>query len=136
MRYAIASGTSIRKIPPETEAVHLVRPIDADRLRQLLRKCRDLRTCTLSASCEKRLSAKVRGMLREKGIVLVGESNRGRAIGIELQKLLDIIEMRKDFQSLREIEEASGVPKSTIHYLVKYAHRGKIKKGNETIYLK
>ena len=41
-----------------------------------------------------------------------------------------------DYQSLREIERLTEIPKSTVHYLVKYAEREKIKKGNTTIYLK
>jgi len=44
--------------------------------------------------------------------------------------------MRKDHQTLREIERVTGIPKSTVHYLQRYAQRAKIKNGKNIVYLK
>ena len=84
----------------------------------------------------KRLSPKAKAFLNKAGVQLSVESRRGRAIGIPPEKMMQAVELRKDFQSLREIERLTNIPKSTVHYLVNYAEREKIKKGNTTIYLK
>jgi len=53
-----------------------------------------------------------------------------------MDKMLQIIELRKDYQTVREIEKITNIPKSTVHYLLKYADRGKIRKGANVVYLK
>jgi len=67
---------------------------------------------------------------------LVMEKRRGRALDLTMEQMLEIIEMRKDYQSIREIEKVMDIPKSTVHYLLKYADRGKIKSGSNIMYLK
>jgi len=84
----------------------------------------------------KRLPTKTQKKLKEKGITLGIEKRRGRAIDIPMEKMLQIIELRKDYQTVRDIEKITGIPKSTVHYLIKYADRGKIKKGANVVYLK
>ncbi|MFA6268244.1 MAG: hypothetical protein WCW13_00085 [archaeon] len=135
MKYSITEDTDVDKIPKDTTEIHLVRPIKRDRLMSLITRC-PIRTITLSTSCLKRLPGKTQKKLKEKGISLAIEKRRGRAIDIPMDKMLQIIELRKDFQTVRDIEKITGIPKSTVHYLIKYADRGKIKKGANVVYLK
>jgi len=135
MKYAITENTNIDNIPRDTAEIHLVRPIKWDKLQSLTTRC-PIKTITLSNSCLKRLPKKTQKRLKDKGISMSLEKRRGRAIDIPMEKLLQIIELRKDYQTVREIEKLTGVPKSTVHYLLKYADRGKIKKGNNVVYLK
>ena len=136
MKIALYPETGISSIPIETDAIHLVRPLKRKRIEKVLRRCPGCKEVSLSKSCLKRLSPKARELFEKADVALVVESRRGRAIGISLEKMLHAIELRKDYQSLREIERITEIPKSTVHYLVKYAHRDKVKKGNSTIYLK
>ncbi|MCX6803198.1 MAG: hypothetical protein NTY48_01355 [Candidatus Diapherotrites archaeon] len=135
MKYAITEKTNIENIPRDTAEIHLVRPIKWEKLHLLTTRC-PIKTITLSTSCLKRLPHKTQKRLKEKGITMGIEKRRGRAIDIPMEKMLQIIELRKDYQTVREIEKITGVPKSTVHYLIKYADRGKIKKGNNVVYLK
>lgn len=136
MKIAVYPQTRIEDIPRETDAIHLVRPVGRKKIEKILEKCSGCRELSMSKSCFKRLPEKTRKVIEKKGAMIGVESKRGRAISLPLEKMLRAIELRKDFQSLREIERLTEIPKSTVHYLVKYAHREKIKKGNTTIYLK
>lgn len=135
MKYAITEHTNIDTIPKDTTEIHLVRPIKWDNLNALITKC-PIRTITISNSCLKRLPSKTQKKLKDKGITISLEKRRGRAIDLPMDKMLQIIELRKDYQTVREIEKITGIPKSTVHYLLKYADRGKIKKGQNVVYLK
>jgi len=128
--YAFTEPSTIEK---GTLSLHLVRPIKAGKLQELCKK--GVKELCLSPSCEKRLSAKARSMIVEKGLALKIEPSRGRAIEIPLEKVTEIAELRWDDKTYREIEEITGVPKSTAHYLIKYANRNKLKKGKRTIYM-
>ena len=136
MKVAIYPATKSGEISPETDAIHLVRPLGRKRLEKFLQKCPQCKEVSMSKSCWKRLPQKTRKMLEKKGVKVEIESRRGRALSLPLEKMMQAIELRKDYQSLREIERLTEIPKSTVHYLVKYAHRDKIKKGDTTIYLK
>ncbi len=135
MKYAITEHTNIDSIPKDTTEIHLVRPIKWDNLNTLITKC-PIKTITISTSCLKRLPTKTQKRLKDKGITMSLEKRRGRAIDLPMDKMLQIIELRKDYQTVREIEKITGIPKSTVHYLLKYADRGKIKKGQNVVYLK
>ena len=135
MKYAIDQDTNVSRIPRDTEIIHLVRPIKKEKFDELI-NTRNIKTVTLSDSCLKRLPSKAKNKLKERGIEILIEKRRGRALDITMEQMLEIIELRKDYQSVREIEKLTNVPKSTVHYLLKYADRGKIKKGNTVIYLK
>ena len=135
MKYSITEETNIDSIPKDTVEIHLVRPISWTKLNSLTGKC-PIKTITLSNSCLKRLPTKTQKKLKEKGISLALEKRRGRAIDIPMDKMLQIIELRKDYQTVREIEKITNIPKSTVHYLLKYADRGKIRKGANVVYLK
>jgi len=135
MKIAITEDTDIKKVPKDTEEIHLVRPIKKENLDFLL-KNRPIKQISLSTSCHKRLPKKALKKIKERGIELVMEKRRGRALDLTMDQMLEIIEMRKDYQSIREIEKVMNIPKSTVHYLLKYADRGKIKSGNNIMYLK
>jgi hypothetical protein len=135
MKYSVTEETNVDSIPKDTAEIHLVRPIKWEKLNSLITKC-PIRTITLSTSCLKRLPTKTQKKLKEKGVTLGVEKRRGRAIDIPMDKMLQIIELRKDYQTVREIEKITGIPKSTVHYLLKYADRGKIRKGANVVYLK
>ncbi len=136
MKVSISNRSGIKSIPQNTNEIHLVRPLNKRAFEELLKKCPSLEKISLSKSCYARLPEKTKKMVNEKGIGVKIESRRGRAIGIGLEKMLHVIEMRKDFQPLRAIESTTGIPKSTIHYLTKYSNREKIKRGKDILYLK
>ena len=136
MKTVVYDEDSAKKISPGTEEIHLVRPVNHRSIKEILKKCSALKKISLSKSCFQRMPEKTKTAIRENGTEMAIESRRGRAIGIGLEKMLHVIEMRKDFQPFREIENITGIPKSTVHYLVKYAQRGKVKKGNSVVYLK
>jgi len=75
-------------------------------------------------------------LLEGKGIRVETVSRQGRPISVPLRKMQHALELRKDFQSLREVERVTGISKSTVHYLEKYAQRAKLKNGKRVIYLK
>jgi hypothetical protein len=135
MKCAINNNTNISRIPLDTQEVHFVRPIKKQKLEELF-NIRNITNISVSESCFKRLSPKTRKLISDKGISLEIQKNRGRALDISLETMLKIIELRKDYQSIREIEKQTNTPRSTVHYLLKYASRGKIKKGSTVIYLK
>lgn len=136
MKYSINGDTNIASVPSDIEEVHIVRPLPRKKMEALLKRCKELRAISMSKSTYKRLSRKGLGLLKEKGIEIKIVEERGRAIGIPLEKMMQAIEMRRDFRPLREIEQVTGIPKSTVHYLAKYSLRRKIKKGKTIIYLK
>ena len=110
MKYSITEETNIDSIPKDTAEIHLVRPIKWDKLNSLITKC-IIKTITLSTSCLKRLPSKTQKKLKEKGVSLAVEKRRGRAIDITMDKMLQIIELRKDYQTVREIEKLTGIQK-------------------------
>ncbi len=136
MKYAVYPETSVTSIPRDADAIHLVRPIPFKRLGELMQRCSSVRELFLPKSCEQRLPKKTRDWLKERGIALRADSKKGRAIEVPLEKVSQLTEWKKDLKSYREIEKELGVAKSTAHYLVKYAVRTKIKKGNQIVYLK
>ncbi|MEK6959178.1 MAG: hypothetical protein AABW59_03990, partial [archaeon] len=133
MKIAVTEKTEIEKVPRDTTEIHLVRPIKKEKLDALLSKF-PITKITLSNSCLKRLPRKAQQKLKDKGIGIILEKRRGRALDLSLEKIQQINELRKDYQSIREIEKVTGIPKSTVHYLLKYADRGKVRKGSTIIY--
>ena len=136
MKVSLYPDTSLQGLPGGIESVHLVRPVGRKKTALLLKKCPAISAVSLSKSCFSRLGPGVKKLLREKGIELKIRGERGRAISIPLEKMLNVIEMRRDFRPLREIEGSTGIPKSTVHYLVKHSQRKKVKNGKNVIYLK
>ncbi len=135
MKSIVYASTDWKQLPLETNAVHLARPIAAKKLAKILEK-RGIESVSCSESTARRFKKKHMELLQAHGISLQIEKRAGKPLQIDLKKMQLILEMVHDKRSLREIEKASGVPKSTVHYLIKYADRGKIKDGNKTLYLK
>lgn len=136
MKCSVNENTKIASIPSDIEEVHIVRPLSHKKIEAILKRCKELRGISMSKSTYKRIARKVLRLFKEKGIEIKIAEERGRAIGIPLEKMMQAIEMRKDFRPLREIEQVTGIPKSTVHYLAKYSLRRKIKRGKTIIYLK
>ena len=134
MKYSVTTATDIRKIPENADELHLVRPVKKSVLEALFRKC-SIRKITLSKSCAKRLGAKTRKFMRDNGVEVVEQHNRGRALSLDLEKIRQVVEYHKDHLSYRKIQGLTGIPKSTIHYLVRYAGRSKVKSGKNIVYL-
>lgn len=135
MYFAIREKTPIASIPRELEQIHLVRPISGKKMKEILAHCTNLQSISASTSVQKRLLPKTKEMIQKKDIQLVHAHRAGRALNLDLQKIKEIVDLKKDFLSMREIAAKTGVPKSTIHYLLKKAKRHKIKKGKHVVYV-
>ncbi|MCX6802165.1 MAG: hypothetical protein NT067_03545 [Candidatus Diapherotrites archaeon] len=136
MKASIYPDTTLSSLPAGIESVHFARPPGRKQLVAVLEKFPAVKEVSMSSSSQKRASPKAKAFLQEKGISLKIAEERGRAISMPLEKMRNAIEMRRDFRPLREIETATGIPKSTVHYLVKYSQRKKVKNGRNVIYLK
>lgn len=134
MKYSFCPETEIKTIPVNAEKIHFTRPIKEAKLKELLNK-RKIKEISLSESTLKRMKPKAVKLIEKKGITVKKESKRGRAIKAGFDSILKIIELKKDYLSTRKIEKQTGIPKSSVHYLLKYANRDKIKKKKQTIYL-
>ena len=134
MRYSIMPDTSPKSIPENAEELHLVRPIKKSALEAIMNRCR-IRKVSMSRSCSKRMGEKTRKFMKEKGIDVIEQQNRGRALSLDLEKIKQVAEYHKDHLSFRKIEKLTGIPKSTIHYLIRYAERSKVKSGKQVVYL-
>jgi len=134
LKQSVYDNTSISSVSKETTELHFVRPMKASKTVQLIERLPLLSKISMSRSCFERFSPKAKKIISEKEIQVNISSERGRAIEIPLKKMLHVIELARDHRPLREIEETTGVPKSTAHYLVRYASRKKIKQGGKTVY--
>ena len=134
MKYSFYPETEIRLIPVNAEKIHFVRPIKTKKVIELIKK-RKIKEISLSESTLNRLKPKTLLLIEKKGIEIKKDSRRGRAIETDFDSILKIIELKKDYISTRQIAKQIKMPKSTVHYLLKYANRNKIKKKKQTIYL-
>ncbi|MCR4369328.1 MAG: hypothetical protein NUV67_05480 [archaeon] len=89
----------------------------------------------LPKSAHQRIGKKVAAAIEKAGAKIFLENARGRPIGIEMAKLMEIVELHRDHRTFREIEKITGVSKSTSHYLIKYAQRQKIRGKKGIVYL-
>lgn len=134
MKYSLYPETNTSSIPAHIQEIYLVRPVKHEKLLDLEKKI-DLKKIFLSESCRKRLPERTKKFFENKGIELIMDQRRGRAIEMDLDKISQVNAMRNDFKSFRKIEQELGIPKSTVHYLVRYADRLKVKKENQVIHL-
>ena len=135
MFYAIRENTPIGSLPKETEKAHLIRPISHAKLRRLLVRCPHLNELGMSPSVEKRLTLESRALLQKKGIEMVRAHRPGRALNIDMNAIRQIADLKKDFLSVREISARTGVPKSTIHYLLTKSKRQKVRHAKKIMYV-
>lgn len=113
--------------------MHLSRPPKAGDVKKML--AAGINDFRMPQSCIERLPKKTAKLIQEAGAKITIESSAGRPIGLDLETILEVAELHRDNRTYREIEEITGIPKSTCHYLIKYAERQKIKKGKRTVYL-
>lgn len=125
----------IGKINNSCQELHVTQSFSFKTAEKIYTKCNKLTTITVSKSTRDRISPKTKKYLKSKKISLVTKKEQGRPIDIPINKLNKILEMHKDY-SYRDLEEKLGVPKSTIHYLIKKSKKKKLKNGNKIIYLK
>lgn len=114
-------------------SVHFTRPPTLRDLSVLKKKNVD--EIKLPKSAIDRLSKRARSFLTLNNIKVSCVSSRGRPLGLDFRKVLDVVELHNDDRTYREIERILGVPKSTAHYLIKYAKRKKLKRDNKVVYL-
>ncbi len=115
--------------------LHLTQAFSEKIISKIIKNHRRLKIITVSKSTKERLSDSTKKLIRSKKINLYIKKEQGRPINISISKLNKILQMYKDY-SYRDLEEKLGVPKSTLHYLIKKSKKRKIKDGNRIIYLK
>ncbi|MCX8190253.1 MAG: hypothetical protein N3F05_03450 [Candidatus Diapherotrites archaeon] len=136
MKVSISHAADVRNVPKDVEEVHLTRPISAAGVRSLIKKCKNLKNITMSKTSHARLSKNAKKLIEANNICTAIVSERGNALSVPLFKIKAAIEMRRDHRPLREIEQVTGIPKSTIHYLEKYSKRKKVKSRSLIVYLR
>ena len=120
------------KIPRiDAGEVHVVRPLSARMIEALHEK--GLKKAFMSRSTLLRHSPRAKSRLEELGIEVVAASARGKPLSVRLKDVPKIVEMRKDFVPYRKIAAELGLSKSTVHYLMRYAKRDKLKRGKSVI---
>lgn len=120
VRYSIPKG--------RYETYHLTRALPLREIKKI-----PCKTISCSPSTFKRLSKKVKDFLKTNNYHIIIEKNKGKPLQINPKKILEIIKAHRLGKSYRKIEKEFKVPKSTCHYLVRYAKKTKIKKGNTVI---
>lgn|GEM_PF-467701 len=135
MKDSLSKKSKINSIDKDCEELHITKAFSTKDFKKILTYCRRLKLITMSSSTKDRLCEKTKEFLGSKKVRLAIKKDQGRAIEIPAAKLNKILNMYRDY-SYRELEEKLGVPKSTIHYLIKKAKKKKIKDSGKIIYLK
>jgi hypothetical protein len=125
----------VKYINKDCEELHITKSFSKKVIEKIILKCKKLKLITVSKSTRNRFSKNCKKIIQKENIKLYIKKEQGRAIEIDINKLKKIIKMYKDY-SYRELAEKLKIPKSTIHYLIKYSKRKKIKVGKKIIYLK
>ena len=115
------------------EKTHFTRAPKIKDLEKVLKN--GARQIFITKTAKERMSKKAIELIKKYNAELIIESARGRPISLGLQKISQIVELHKDNRTYREIENLTGISKSTCHYLIKYAERQKLKQGNNVVYL-
>jgi hypothetical protein len=113
--------------------IHLARPQKFAYVKKMIES--GIKEFRMPKSTLERMPKKTLKLIKESGGNIIVENSAGRPIKLDLEKILEVVEMHRDNRTYREIEKITGIPKSTCHYLIKYAERKKIKKGKKIIYL-
>jgi len=135
VRDIISEDSKILSLNPRCQELHITRTFSHKKILKILEKCKKLETITLSKSTKERLGESTKQLLKSKKIKLIIRKEQGRPISIKIEKLQKILAEYKDY-SYRDLEQKLKIPKSKIHYLIKYSKRKKIKDGKKIIYLK
>ena len=112
---------------------HFSRPVSVREIEKMLNS--GIREFSMPDSCRVRMSIKALKKIEQRNGKITIENSAGRPIGLELEKILEVVELHNDHRTYRQISDITGIPKSTAHYLIKYAERNKIKKGGKTVYI-
>jgi len=131
----LSDFTKISGINVNCQELHITRAFSKKNLTKILTRCSRLKIITVSNSTNERISKALKEFIKKKGISIIIKKEQGRPIDIKVEKLQKILQQYKDY-SYRDLEKKLGIPKSKIHYLIKYSKRKKIKDGNKIIYLK
>ncbi len=107
--------------------VHLARPVSLSALEKIVSRMKP-REISMAPSTYERLSRRAKEFLKSKGIKVVLEKNPGRSARMDKESLEAILELRKAGYSIRRISEETGIPKSTVHYILTY-FQGKLRAG-------
>ncbi|HLD80747.1 MAG TPA: hypothetical protein VJA40_01980 [archaeon] len=116
----------------EAREVHLVRPLSLARVRELVQRVDSI---SMSRHTFGKLSVKARRELEGVGVLVIGNAGAGRPLGVPLDKIQEVYDLKREGLSVRQIASETGVTKSSVHYLLKYASRGKISVAGKTIHL-
>jgi len=135
MKECLNSIHRIKSINKDCDELHLTVAVSKKNMQKILLSCKKIKTMTVSKSTKDRISEGTKKLIKNKGINFYIKTEQGRPIDIPIDKMQKIVEMHKDF-SYRDLADKLGVPKSTIHYLIKKSKKKKIKDGNKIIYLK
>ncbi len=108
--------------------VFLPRPVRKDMLEKLLEVAEKV---YMPPSTYNRISKNVREMWRYKIAVT---SSRGRYSSVDIESLKHVLVLSKSGLSIRRIAEETGLPKSTVHYILRYMK--KIRIGDTDIILR
>lgn len=135
LKDSISDFTKISNLNTNCEELHITRAFSKKNLVKILTRCKRLKTLSISNSTNQRLSVSLKEFVKKKNITVIIRTEQGRPIDIKVENLQKILQQYKDY-SYRDLEKKLGIPKSKIHYLIKYSKRKKIKDGNKIIYLK
>ena len=135
MKTIIYNSRDLTSLDKKVKEIHFARPLSKKLILSILKKCPELEKATMSGSTFKRMK-KILEVMKKKEVEIKIEKVKGRPLGISLEKISDVVEMHKDFRSIREIARVTNVPKSTVHYLLKKSKKNKVKVGNKTVLLK
>ncbi|MBN1159951.1 MAG: helix-turn-helix domain-containing protein, partial [Candidatus Diapherotrites archaeon] len=67
--------------------------------------------------------------------VEISNAKAGRAIETPPEKIAEILDLKREGLTVREIAGELDMTKSTVHYLMKYAQRTKIKHGDTVLHI-
>lgn len=132
---SLTDFNKINNINSNCKELHITRAFSKKNLLKILTRCKNLKTITVSNSTNERLSQSLKEFIKKKEITILIRKEQGRPIDIKIENLQKILQQYKDY-SYRDLEKKLNIPKSKIHYLIKYSKRKKIKDGNKIIYLK
>ncbi len=93
--------------------IYLPRPVPAELIEELAPFAKEFR---MPRSTWERLSKKAREIIGERHKI---ESRRGRFAKIPVETITTILALHRSGVSIRKIAEEFGIPKSTVHYIVK-----------------
>lgn len=107
---------------------HLTRALSLHEIKKI-----DCKKISCSPSTFERFSKATKDYLQKHNFKITIEKNKGKPLQTKPKIILQAIKLYRSGKSLRQIEKELGLPKSTVHYLIKHAKKTKIKKGNTVI---